>query len=239
MSDIQCTHLDYRYNNQSIFSDFSIYFREHSTNAIVGPSGCGKTTLLRLIAGLEIPDRGEILIGGNSVSKEKCIVVEPHQRNIGFIFQDLALWPHMSVYDNIAFGMKEHQLTNIPQTIDTYLQHFSIESTRNKYPHQLSGGQKQMIAIIRTLVLNPKILLMDEPMANIDVQIKMEIFNHLQKLQKEIGFTLIYVTHDHREAFYLADRIIVMRQGKVIIEGEKEVVLSSKDPFVQSFIQLQ
>lgn len=239
MPDIQCTHLDYRYNNQSIFSDFSILFKKHSTNAIVGPSGCGKTTLLRLIAGLETPEYGEILIAGKIVSKEKCIVVEPHQRNVGFIFQDLALWPHMSVYDNIAFGMKEHQLTNIPQTIDTYLQHLNIESTRDKYPHQLSGGQKQMIAIIRTLVLNPKILLMDEPMANIDVQIKMDIFNHLQKLQKEIGFTLIYVTHDHREAFYLADRIIVMQQGKVIIEGEKEVVLSSKDPFVQSFIQLQ
>lgn len=238
MSSITFEHVYHSYKNEPTLKDFSCSFTAESMIAIIGPSGCGKTTLLRLIAGLEMPQSGRVLIDNQAMSENKNLIIPPHQRGVGFIFQDLALWPHMSVYENIAFGLQEQGEDQIAVKVKKSLDLFGIGDSVHKYPHQLSGGQKQMVAIARTLVLKPKVLLMDEPMANIDVQVKKQIFIHLKTLQQFYGFTLLYVTHDHREAFELTEQILVMREGEIMTYGSKDDILKTHDPFTKSFIKI-
>lgn len=238
MSSITLDHIHHSYKNQPTLEDFSFSFTSQRMIALLGPSGCGKTTLLRLIAGLETPQSGRVLIDGKVVTDNKNLIVLPHKRGMGFIFQDLALWPHMSVYENIAFGLHEQGKKQIEQTVKNSLDIFGIADTVHKYPHQLSGGQKQMVAIARTLVLEPKVLLMDEPMANIDVQVKEQILLYLKTLQPLYGFTLLYVTHDHREAFDIGEEIVVMREGKIMAHGTKEEILKTEDTFTKSFVKI-
>lgn len=238
MSNITLEYIHHSYKNNPTLRDFSYSFGKQDRVCIIGPSGCGKTTLLRLIAGLETPQEGRVLIDGALVTENKNLVVPPYQRGVGFIFQDLALWPHMRVYENIAFGLREQGKQQIDHTVKKSLDLFGIADAMYKYPHQLSGGQKQMVAIARTLVLEPKVLLMDEPMANIDIQVKEKILNHLKTLQKLYGFILLYVTHDHREAFDIGEEIVVMREGKIMAHGTKEEILKTEDPFTQSFIKI-
>ena len=159
------------------------------------------------------------------------------------------MWPHFSVFENIAFGLREKRRAGIrkPETgtiiqieekVMQLLETFGIAEHRKKYPHQLSGGQKQMVAIARSLALNPKILLLDEPMANIDAQLKEAIITHLYTLHKQSGFTMIYVTHDHREAMYGDSTIIILKNGEIIASGSKEQIINTTDIFTQSFIKL-
>lgn len=223
---LKLENICYSHGDEEVFKNLSLFFASASTNAILGPSGCGKTTLLRLIAGFETPASGTIYIDDKAANSDSGLLLAPNERGVGFVFQDLALWPHMSVYENIAFGMRENGVENIEQTIDEYLALFGIEDKKQKFPHQLSGGQKQMVAIIRTVVLSPSILLMDEPMANIDMWIKKEIFAQLEALQKRERFTLLYVTHDHHEAFGIAKNILIMKRGKVIAGGTKDEIES-------------
>lgn len=237
MSRIDMNHIVHAYGDQQVLKDFSFAFTPGQITCLLGPSGSGKTTVLRLIAGLETPRQGNIQLNGKTVTDNGIIVIPPHERQVGFIFQDLALWPHFTVYDNIAFGLKERKAGNVRQKVKEMLDVFGLADQQQKYPHHLSGGQKQMVAIARSLVLQPQILLMDEPLANIDVQVKNNILNHLFKLHKASPFTILYVTHDHHEALAIGHSIVVIQNGNVVESGDSKAIRNSKHPFVRSFIQ--
>jgi ABC-type Fe3+/spermidine/putrescine transport system ATPase subunit len=237
MSEIKLKHINHNYGSKQVLSDFSFDFEEEKNYCLLGPSGCGKTTILRLIAGLETPELGTVKIGEFTVSNGGEVLIPPHKREIGFVFQDLALWPHFTVYKNIAFGLEQQKDKNVKQKVREILDVFGIADQQEKFPHQLSGGQKQMVAIARSLVMNPKILLLDEPLANIDVHVKENIINHLYTLQKQKGFTMIYVTHDHREVLHEGNTIVVMSEGEVEASGSMEEIIKSENKFVKSFIK--
>jgi iron(III) transport system ATP-binding protein len=180
---------------------------------LLGPSGCGKTTLLRLLAGFTTPDRGEILFGDRRVDR-----LPPHQRNIGMVFQNYALWPHMTVRANVTYGLKLRKLpaAEIERRLATGLARVNLVGLERRHPGQLSGGQQQRVALARALVLNPDILLLDEPLSNLDAKIRVQVRGEIRKLQQELGITTVYVTHDQEEALSLSDRVAVMREGRVL-----------------------
>jgi len=194
--------------------------------------------LLRMISGLEKPDSGKIYLNGKLANENKGILIPSSQREIGFIFQDLALWPHFTVYENIAFGLTVKKADKTKSKISEILDFFAIDGHRNKYPSQLSGGQQQLVAIARSLVLNPKILLMDEPLANLDVKLKSKIRNQIRQLINNFSVTIIYVTHDHHEAFNLADEIVVLNNGKIEETGTPDEIKKSENAFVKEFIEI-
>lgn len=233
---IKLNNINHYYADKPIIQDLNISFDENKLTCLLGESGCGKTTILRLIAGLEKPQNGEIVIDNKIVTKNQIINIPPHKRNIGFIFQDLALWSHFTVYKNIAFGLTERKEKNIEDRVLKMLDFFGILEHRNKYPHQLSGGQKQLVAISRSLVLQPKILLMDEPLANLDVKLKQKILEHIKNLKKNFDLTIIYVTHDHKEAFAIADKIVVIDKGQIEDSGSVEEIKKSENKFVNYFL---
>ncbi len=234
---IEFRNVAHSYGKKDVFRNLNMMLRKNKLTCLLGGSGCGKTTVLRLIAGLEKPLSGEILISGKIVSESNRIIVQPHKRNIGFIFQDLALWPHFTVYKNIAFGLEERKSRNTKNKVFEMLDFFGIDELADKYPHQLSGGQKQLVAIARALVLNPEILLMDEPLANLDVKLKRKILNHIEKLKQDFNLTIIYVTHDHKEAFAVSDEIVVMNSGKIEAAGTAEEIKKSENEFVKYFLE--
>jgi len=227
----------HNYKDKEVLKNLSMKIEANRLTCLLGGSGCGKTTILRLIAGLEIPEKGKIFINNKLVTENKTIFSPPHKRNIGFVFQDLALWPHFTVYKNIAFGLAEKKETNIENTVLDMLQFFRLEKYTNKYPHQLSGGQKQLVAIARALVLKPKILLMDEPLANLDVKLKRKILQYIKNLKEKFDLTILYVTHDHKEAFAIADKIIVMDEGRIEETGTVKEIKESENKFVKYFLE--
>ncbi len=207
--------------------------------ALLGPSGCGKTTTLRMIAGLEVPNYGEIWIDGALASCRQKVVMSQKERHIGMVFQDLALWPHMTVYKNIEFGLTAIGLarTERQKRIEAVLNKVNMQKYANEYPARLSGGQQQLIAIARAIVTEPKLLLMDEPLSNIDVQLRDDIRKEIKRIQQETGITTVYVTHDQEDAFLLADKIAVMNAGVVEqIDNPEEIYFSPGSLFVANFI---
>jgi len=237
MNKISLEHINHSYGDKMVLDDFSFSFEEATNTCILGPSGCGKTIILRLIAGLEAPEKGIIKIDKIFVTENEKIHIPPHNRKIGFVFQDLALWPHFTVFRNIAFGLKNLKEVQISDKVNQLLDLFEITEKARKYPHQLSGGQKQMVAIARSLVHQPEIFLMDEPLANIDVNVKENILAHINDLQQQHGFTMLYVTHDHQEAMQTGDKIIVMNEGVIEAFGTKEQIRNSTNNFIKSFIK--
>ncbi len=233
---IQC--ITKHYGQTRIINNLSLDVEESTFVCLLGSSGSGKTTILRLIAGLEPLDRGEIILNGKSASENSKILIPPFQRQIGLIFQDLALWPHFTVFENIAFGLKLKKEKNINSKISNMLDFFDISGHLKKYPCQLSGGQQQMVAIARSLVLNPRLLLMDEPLANLDVKLKVKIRNQIKKLIIEFPLTIIYVTHDHNEAFKLADKIVIINSGTVEATGTTQEIQNSENKFVRAFVEI-
>lgn len=244
MGMIEFKNITHSYGTKPVLHDLTLDFKANQLTCLLGGSGCGKTTILRLIAGLEIPQTGQVIIEDKTVTKNKQILIPPNLRNIGFIFQDLALWPHFTVYKNIAFGLTERKLTNqkdkeinIKDTVFKMLDFFDLREYADRYPHQLSGGQKQLVAISRSLVLKPKILLMDEPLANLDVKLKRKILEHIKNLKHNFDLTIIYVTHDHKEAFAIADEIVVLNDGKIEETGSVEQIKESENTFVKYFLE--
>ena len=221
-----------------VIKNISLNFIEGKFTCLLGSSGSGKTTILRLIAGLEKHDKGKIYLNSKLVSEDKKILIQPSQRETGFIFQDLALWPHLTVYENIAFGLKVKKTEKTKSIISEILKFFDINEHQHKYPGQLSGGQQQLVAIARSLVLKPKILLMDEPLANLDVKLKSKIRNQIKNLTHDFSISIIYVTHDHHEAFNLADEIVVINDGKIEAIGDPVNIQKSENTFVKEFIEL-
>ncbi len=201
---------------------------------LLGPSGCGKTTLLRLIAGFYAPDEGDIRFDERVVND-----VPPHERGIGMVFQNYALWPHMTVFQNVGYGLKLRKIgrAEIAGRINGVLEKVKLTGLGDRYPGQLSGGQQQRVALARALVLNPEILLLDEPLSNLDAKIRIQVRAEIRKLQKELGITTIYVTHDQEEALTLSDRIAVFNQGKVFQIGPPKVLYERPaNRFVADFI---
>jgi ABC-type Fe3+/spermidine/putrescine transport system ATPase subunit len=201
---------------------------------LLGPSGCGKTTLLRLIAGFGAPDGGEIWFGDRRVDG-----LRPYERNIGMVFQNYALWPHMTVRANIAYGLKLRRLDGreIERRLAGALAKVNLGGLEARYPGQLSGGQQQRVALARVLVLNPDILLLDEPLSNLDAKIRVQVRAEIRKLQKELGITTVYVTHDQEEALSLSDRVAVMHDGRMLqIASPKTLYERPINRFVADFV---
>jgi len=238
MHKILLEHIAHRYGENKVLDNFSYSFEKAKTTCMIGPSGCGKTTILRLIAGLEVPQMGIIKIDETVATENEKILLPPHKRKIGFVFQDLALWPHFTVFRNIAFGLKDRKEEKASHQVKQILDLFGIADKAKKYPHQLSGGQKQMVAIARSLVHRPEIFLMDEPLANIDVKVKDNILAHIRQLQEQFRFTMLYVTHDHQEAMQTGNKTLVMNEGVIEASGTKEEIGNSTNHFVRSFIKL-
>jgi len=208
--------------------------------AVVGPSGCGKTTLLRLIAGLETPDDGRILIGGTEVSTQIQILA-PYKRRLSMIFQDLALWPHMTVKEHIKFVLKKDKVSGDDLSrIDSILKDVNLNGYNNRYPHELSGGEKQRLAIARALASNPIYLLMDEAFSNLDSILKEELQDLVVRLKNNFQMGIIYVTHNVEESLVLADRIAVMNKGRIEqIDNKDRVVNNPKNEFVSRLLRIR
>jgi ABC-type Fe3+/spermidine/putrescine transport system ATPase subunit len=201
---------------------------------LLGPSGCGKTTLLRLMAGFYRPDGGEIWFGGRRVDD-----LAPHVRNIGMVFQNYALWPHMTVAANITYGLKLRKLSTaeIARRLAEGLRKVNLAGLAERYPGQLSGGQQQRVALARALVLNPDILLLDEPLSNLDAKIRVQVRAEIRTLQKDLGITTVYVTHDQEEALSLSDRVAVMRDGVILqTASPRELYERPRSRFVADFV---
>jgi iron(III) transport system ATP-binding protein len=200
----------------------------------LGPSGCGKTTTLRMVAGFELPSSGSITIQGKDITNTPV-----NKREIGFVFQNYALFPHMSVYNNVAYGLKARgeKDNDIRPKVISALQLVGLENTENRYPSQLSGGEQQRVALARVIVMEPTLLLMDEPLSNLDAKLRLHMRTEIRKLQKKLGITCLYVTHDQSEALTMADRIVVMHKGKVEQIGTPfEIYSNPQSLFVADFI---
>jgi len=203
---------------------------------LLGPSGCGKTTTLRIIAGFEKPDKGKIYFNDIVMND-----VPPYERNIGIVFQDYALFPHMTVYDNISFGLKLRKLSKeeIKRRVSWALELVGLKGFEDRYPEQLSGGQQQRVALARALVIEPQLLLLDEPLSNLDAKIRERLRGEIKRIQKELGITTIYVTHDQEEAMAISDRIAVMSVGKIEQVGNPlDLYYNPKNEFVAKFLGL-
>lgn len=201
---------------------------------LLGPSGCGKTTILRMIAGFETPTEGQVFIGKHDVTS-----IAANKRNIGFVFQNYALFPHMTVFDNIAYGLKIRKLPTgeIVRRVAEALETVSLGGIEDRFPNQLSGGEQQRVALARVLVINPQVLLMDEPLSNLDAKLRIYMRSEIRSLQKRLGITCVYVTHDQKEALALADRIAVLNGGKVEqIATPFELYTNPTSLFVADFI---
>jgi len=204
---------------------------------LLGPSGCGKTTTLRCIAGLERPDEGDVMIDGRPMFSQGF--VPPSKRGIGMVFQNYAVWPHMRVFDNVAYGLKIARLPKkeIRERVLETLKLVGLEGLEGRYPTQLSGGQQQRVALARALTRNPKVLLLDEPLSNLDAKLREKMRFEIQGLVKRMGITAVYVTHDQAEAMVISDRVAVMNQGRIVQVGPPdEIYHRPATKFVADFI---
>ncbi len=215
-------------------SHVSLDIRDGELFSLLGPSGCGKTTILRLIGGFHKPDQGGIFFGEKEIS-----AVPPYQRNIGMVFLNYALWPHMTIFENVAYGLKLKKVTKkeIAGRVARVFSMVNLTGLEKRYPGQLSGGQQQRVALARALVLNPDVLLLDEPLSNLDAKIRQTVRAEIRKLQNELAITSVYVTHDQEEALTISDRIAVLNHGTLQQLGTpRDLYERPENPFVADFI---
>ena len=200
------------FGTTKVLQDFNLTFEQGKFTTLLGASGCGKTTILRLIAGLEDLDQGQILCDGKDISR-----LPPQQRGVGIVFQSYALFPHLTVGENVAFGlkMKESHSSDIAEKVSQALKMVELEGFEHRRIEQLSGGQQQRVALARALVIAPQILLFDEPLSNLDTHLRRTMREMIRHLQQKLGITVLYVTHDQTEAFAVSDAVVVINQGKV------------------------
>ncbi len=200
-------------------NDFNLNIHEGECFSFLGPSGCGKTTTLRMIAGFEDLSEGEIHLCGQPVSiKEKNLYVPPEKRGLGMVFQAFAVWPHMNIFDNVAFPLQIKKVPHdeIRKRVKEALHHTSLDNMEDVYPSDLSGGQQQRIALARAIVTNPKVMLLDEPLSNLDPKLRESMRFEIKALQRKFGFTVIFVTHDQSEAMAISDRMMVCDMGNIM-----------------------
>ncbi len=234
MEEVVLENVDKAYGKVKALDKVSIEVMRGELFTLLGPSGCGKTTTLRVIAGFEIPDSGRVYIDGVDVTFKK-----PYERSTAMVFQNYALWPHMSVFDNIAYGLKlrGYSEAEIKRRVGWVLELLDLKGLEKRYPLQLSGGQQQRVALARALVVEPKVLLLDEPLSNLDARLRLRVREEIVSLQKKLGITTIYVTHDQEEAMSISDRIAVMDRGRVVQVGTPwEVYNKPVNYFVATFM---
>lgn len=231
---VECKNIGLSYGETEVLKDVDLAIEPGEFFALLGPSGSGKSTLLRVIAGFNRHQRGQLLIDGRDVTG-----VPPWSRNIGMVFQSYALWPHLSVWDNVAFGLVERRLDKqtIRDKVTAALELVSLPEYAQRRPHQLSGGQQQRVALARTIVIEPQVLLLDEPLSNLDRKLRVQMRQELLALQRKLGITTLFVTHDQEEAMTTADRMAVLDKGVVQQVGTPSAVFDyPTNQFVANFV---
>lgn len=235
MSEIRIEHARKVYNGKTVvIDDLNLTIENGELFTLLGPSGCGKTTLLRMIAGFNSIEGGDFFFGETRIND-----MEPSKRNIGMVFQNYAIFPHLTVRDNVAFGLKQRKVAKEELEIrtDEYLKLMQIDQFADRKPDQLSGGQQQRVALARALVINPDVLLMDEPLSNLDAKLRVDMRQAIRDIQRRIGITTVYVTHDQEEAMTISDHIAVMNLGEIQQVGSpKELYHKPHNEFVANFI---
>jgi putative spermidine/putrescine transport system ATP-binding protein len=234
MSEVVLDRVSKHYGNVAAVRDFSFTVQQGEFVALLGPSGCGKTTTLRMIAGFIPVTSGRITIGAKDVTH-----VPPHRRNTGMVFQGYALFPHMTVAQNVAFGLEMRKVPKAEVTprVEEALRLVRLEGYGERYPRQLSGGQQQRVALARALVVQPEVFLLDEPLSNLDAKLRHDVRLEIRQLQRALGLTTVFVTHDQEEALTVADRLIVMNKGEIEQIGSPEELYNRpRTPFVADFL---
>ncbi|WP_457791972.1 ABC transporter ATP-binding protein [Pseudomonas syringae] len=234
MSFVSIENLQKSYASTSVFSDINCRIAEGEFVTLLGPSGCGKSTLLRCIAGLTPVNSGRILLDGNDL-----VPLTPQKRNIGMVFQSYALFPNMTVEQNVAFGLRMQKVSadDSERRVAEILRMVELHDFAKRYPHQLSGGQCQRVALARSLVTRPRLLLLDEPLSALDARIRKLLREQIRAIQRELGLTTIFVTHDQEEALTMSDRIFLMNQGRIVQSGDAETLYTAPvDVFAAGFI---
>lgn len=234
MAYLTLSHISKQYGDTYAVEDFNLDIEKGEFVSFLGPSGCGKTTTLRMVAGFEIPSAGVITLGGQDITNKA-----PNQRNVGMIFQAYALFPNMTVSQNIGFGLRIRKETEaaIKERIDEMINLINLQKHTNKYPFQLSGGQQQRVALARALANRPQVLLLDEPLSALDAKIRVSLRSEIRAIQKRLGITAIFVTHDQEEALSISDRIVVMNEGRIEQVGTPfEIYNFPQTPFVANFV---
>jgi len=233
---IRLENLTKKFSDVVAVDNVNLTIEDAEILTLLGPSGCGKTTTLRCIAGFVKPDGGEVYFGDKRVTE-----LEPEKRGIGMVFQSYALWPHMTVFDNLGFGLKIRHVpsSEIKSRVERALDLVRLGTLGQRFPRQLSGGQQQRVALARALVMEPSVLLLDEPLSNLDAKLREEMRFEIKDLQRRLKITTVYVTHDQAEALVLSDRIALMNQGKLVqVSSPRELYDKPRDKFIASFIGL-
>lgn len=231
---LQLKNINKYFGKNHVIKNVSLNFEKGHFITFLGPSGCGKTTLLRMIAGFYEPDEGEILLNGKNIEK-----VPPYDRNTAMVFQEYALFPHMNVFDNVSYGLrvKKKSKDEIEKRVKQALALMQLEGMEKRFPNQMSGGQQQRVAVARALVMNPEVLLLDEPLSNLDAKLRESVRVELRQIQQKMGLSTIYVTHDQSEALSMSDAIVVLKDGIVHQVGTpQEIYFEPKTAFVADFI---
>lgn len=234
MNNITIKQISHSYDTEKVLNQINLTIEEGEFFTLLGPSGCGKTTLLRILAGFIDPTEGSIFIGEKDITK-----IPPEKRNMGVVFQNYALFPNLTVRENIAYGLKVRKLSKktIKEKCDYYMELAGLMEYENRRIHELSGGQQQRVAIARALVLEPQMLLLDEPMSNLDVALRVKMREEIRAIQKKIGITTLFITHDQQEALAVSDKIAVMKDGKVLQMGTpREIYNHPNQEFVANFV---
>lgn len=240
MSRIELTKINKYYGENHVLKDLTLTIEDGDFMTLLGPSGCGKTTTLRVISGLERPQGGTMTIDGAEViNADTAFYLEPSKRGLNLVFQSYALWPHMTVYENIAFGMRIQKLdkSEIDNRVREALRMMRIADYSGRYPNELSGGQQQRVAIARAVASNPKLLLLDEPLSNLDARLRIDMRSELQRLHRELGTTIIYVTHDQVEALTMSTKIALFKEGELSqVDTPVELYMNPVDLQAADFI---
>jgi len=241
MAQVILKNLTKVFDNVTAVKDFSAKVEDGKFVTLLGPSGCGKTTTLRMIAGFIEPTVGEVIIGKEVVYRPKEFFVPPENRNIGMVFQSYAVWPHMNLLDNVSYPLKIRKVSRKERyaKAEQVLEMVELEGMGQRYPHQLSGGEQQRVALARALIVDPYVMLLDEPLSNLDAKLREQMRFEIKELQKKTKVTIIYVTHDQAEAMAMSDEIIVMNKGEIQQIGKPEEIYENPgNKFVANFIGL-
>jgi putative spermidine/putrescine transport system ATP-binding protein len=234
MNDLRITGVVKRFGQVAAVDGVDVHVAQGHLLSLLGPSGCGKTTLLRMIAGLEQPDAGTLAIGGEDITD-----VPVNQRGIGMVFQSYALFPNMTAADNIGYGLRLRKWSRdrIARRVGEMVELIQIGDAAKRYPHQMSGGQQQRVALARALAIEPRVLLLDEPLSALDAQVRVALREGIRSIQQQLGITSVYVTHDQEEALSISDEVVVMRAGRIEQAGPPEELYGQPaTPFVASFV---